>query len=172
MRNLAQRSATAAKEIKALIVDSVDKVKSGTQLVNESGDTLKEILQGINRVSLIVSEIATASREQYAGIEQANQAISQMDDVTQQHAALAEETSAASETLNQQAQALVTLVSRFKLGEGVRRVGGGKTTIATALSFPDFRKTGETRLVPVVADQRQTTRRSDHDDWEEFSSED
>jgi methyl-accepting chemotaxis protein len=125
VRNLAQRSATAAKEIKDLIVDSADKVKTGTQLVNQSGETLKELVEGIKRVGDMVLEIAAASQEQYSGIDQVNRAISQMDDVTQQHAALAEQTSAASETLNQQAQALVTFVSRFKLGDGGRRQAKG-----------------------------------------------
>ena len=113
VRNLAQRSAQAAKEIKELIQDSEDKVRTGSELVNESGETLEEIVTSVKKVGDIVSEIAAASREQSIGVEQVNNAIGQMDEVTQQNAALAEETSAASEALNEQARKMNTLMSYF-----------------------------------------------------------
>ena len=115
VRNLAQRSAAAAKEIKTLIGDSVDKVEIGSKLVAEAGVTMKEVVQGVQQVTDIMSEITAASQEQSAGIEQVNQAISQMDQVTQQNAALVEEAAAAAESLNEQAGKLAEAVSVFKL---------------------------------------------------------
>jgi methyl-accepting chemotaxis protein len=113
VRTLAQRSAGAAKEIKALINDSVNKVQVGTRLVDEAGSTMQEIVDSVKRVTDIMGEITAASQEQTSGIEQVNQAIVQMDQVTQQNAALVEEASAASESL--QEQALSQVVSVFKL---------------------------------------------------------
>jgi methyl-accepting chemotaxis protein len=113
VRNLAQRSASAAKEIRALIIDSVSKVDAGGRLVDEAGSTMQEIVQGITRVTDIVSEIASASAEQTLGIEGVNAAVSQMDDVTQQNAALVEEAAAAAQSLEDQATALARLVSTF-----------------------------------------------------------
>jgi len=118
VRNLAQRSASAAKEIKALIEDSVAKVENGGHLVDEAGRTMDEIVGSVKRVTDIMSEIAAASAEQSAGIEQVNQAIVQMDTVTQQNAALVEEAAAASESLNEQAARLAEAVSVFKLEAG------------------------------------------------------
>ena len=115
VRSLAQRSATAAKEIKALIDDSVGKVHTGTQLVDEAGKTMGEIVDGVKRVSDIIAGITTASQEQSAGIQQVNTAITQMDQVTQQNAALVEEAAAAAKSLRQQAGGLVEAVSVFKL---------------------------------------------------------
>lgn len=114
VRNLAQRSASAAKEIKELIVDSVDKVRAGSALVDESGNTLVEIKDAVNKVSDIVAEIAAASEEQAQGIDQVNNAVAQMDTMTQQNAALVEEATAASKQLEQQGQALVSQVSQFR----------------------------------------------------------
>ncbi|WP_020652587.1 methyl-accepting chemotaxis protein [Massilia niastensis] len=113
VRNLAQRSAGAAKEIRALITDSVAKVDAGGRLVNEAGSTMQEIVQGITRVTDIMSEIASASAEQTLGIEQVNAAITQMDGVTQQNAALVEEAAAAAASLQDQAASLAQLVSTF-----------------------------------------------------------
>jgi methyl-accepting chemotaxis protein len=115
VRSLAQRSATAAKEIKDLIDDSVTKVDTGSRLVTDAGTTMREVVEGVRRVSDIVAEITAASQEQSAGIEQVNQAILQMDQVTQQNAALVEEAAAASESLQDQARALVDSVSVFKV---------------------------------------------------------
>ena len=121
VRNLAQRSAAAAKEIKTLIGDSVDKVEAGTRLVNDAGHTMDEIVTSIKRVTDIMAEISAASGEQSAGIEQVNLAITQMDEVTQQNAALVEEAAAAAESLEEQAQNLSQSVSQFKLDTtGVR----------------------------------------------------
>jgi len=116
VRTLAQRSAAAAKEIKALIDDSVEKVDSGTKLVDQAGATMKEIVESVRRVTDTVNEITAASQEQSTGIEQVNQAISQMDEVTQQNAALVEEAAAAAESLKGQAGNLARVVSIFKLG--------------------------------------------------------
>lgn len=116
VRSLAQRSATAAKEIKELIGDSVHKVKVGSELVDESGQTLDDIMEAVKKVSDIVAEITAASEEQAAGIEQVNNAVSQMDQTTQQNAALVEEASAASKSLEQKAEAMVRLMEQFKTG--------------------------------------------------------
>jgi methyl-accepting chemotaxis protein len=114
VRNLAQRSAGAAKEIKGLIKDSVEKVKAGSELVDESGKTLAEIMESVKKVTDIVAEIAAASEEQSAGIEQVNGAIAQMDGVTQHNAALVEEASAASKAISGIADRLVAEIAYFK----------------------------------------------------------
>ncbi len=115
VRSLAQRSAAAAKEIKTLIDDSVDKVGSGSKLVQQAGTTMSDIVTSVQKVTDIVGEIASASEEQSAGISQVNQAVSQMDDVTQQNAALVEEAAAAAQALQDQAETLEQVVSVFKL---------------------------------------------------------
>jgi methyl-accepting chemotaxis protein len=115
VRNLAQRSAGAAKEIKALIVDSVDKVGAGGQLVQQAGSTMNDIVDSVRRVTDIMGEISAASHEQEAGIEQINQAITEMDTVTQQNAALVEEAAAAAGSLQDQASALAQVVSVFRI---------------------------------------------------------
>ncbi|GFE83163.1 methyl-accepting chemotaxis protein [Steroidobacter agaridevorans] len=114
VRSLAQRSATAAKEIKDLIGDSVEKVRSGSALVDESGKVLGEIMESVNKVSDIVAEIAAASEEQAQGIDQVNNAVTQMDDTTQQNAALVEEAASAAKSMEQQAQQLVEEISFFR----------------------------------------------------------
>jgi len=116
VRNLAQRSAAAAKEIKILINDSVDQVDAGGKLVDQAGATMADIVQSITRVTDIMSEIAAASSEQSMGIEQVNTAIVQMDEVTQQNAALVEEAAAAASAMQEQAATLAEVVSIFKLG--------------------------------------------------------
>jgi len=116
VRALAQRSATAAKEIKGLIADSAGKVEQGSRLVSQAGSTMEEIVAGIAGVSAIMAEIAAASGEQTLGIEQINGAVAQMDQVTQENAALVEEAAAASEALREQAEVLQQLVGKFKLG--------------------------------------------------------
>src|SRR5659263_214078 len=115
VRNLAQRSAAAAKEIKTLIGDSVDKVEEGSKQVAEAGKTMDEIVDSVKRVTDIMAEITAASQEQTSGIEQINQAITQMDQVTQQNAALVEEAAAAAASLQEQATNLSQVVSVFKL---------------------------------------------------------
>nr|WP_315248945.1 methyl-accepting chemotaxis protein [uncultured Duganella sp.] len=115
VRNLAQRSAAAAKEIKALIDDSLDKVDAGSMLVTQAGTTMTEVVDSIQRVTDIMGEITSATHEQSSGIEQVNQAIGQMDQVTQQNAALVEEAAAAAASLHDQADALTAIVAVFKL---------------------------------------------------------
>ncbi|MGD9604311.1 MAG: methyl-accepting chemotaxis protein [Gammaproteobacteria bacterium] len=133
VRNLAQRSASAAKEIKALINDSVHKVSEGTRLVDESGQTLGEIVTAVAKVSDIVSEIALASEEQASGIAQVNTAVTQMDQMTQQNAALVEEAAAASESMDQESRSLLEVVQFFTTDGGsaavarpVERRGAGR----------------------------------------------
>jgi methyl-accepting chemotaxis protein len=116
VRNLAHRSAAAAKEIKELITDSVGKVNTGAGLVGEAGATMTEIVGSVKRVTDIIGEITAATEEQRAGIGQINQAVNQMDQVTQQNAALVEEAAAASNAMQEQAQQLARVVSVFKLG--------------------------------------------------------
>ncbi len=117
VRNLAGRSATAAKEIKELIDDSTRKVNAGTELVEESGGTLQEIVDGVQSVTTVVAEIAEASQEQSSGINEVNRAITQMDDLTQQNAALVEEAAAASRSLSDQADRLNSLMQFFSTSE-------------------------------------------------------
>jgi len=137
VRNLAQRSAAAAKEIKGLISDSVDKVAVGNRLVDQAGRTMEEVVSSIRRVAQIMSEISSASREQSAGIEQVSLAVTQMDEVTQQNAALVEEAAAAAESLEEQANSLARSVAIFTLSSE-----HGRST------FP------EQRVAPVVPKER------------------
>jgi methyl-accepting chemotaxis protein len=117
VRALAQRSASAAKEIKDLIGESVQRVEAGSKLVDEAGGTIKEVVQSVRRVTDIMGEISSASQEQRTGIEQVSQAVSQMDQVTQQNAALVEQASAAAHSMAAQAQALRDAVAVFKVDE-------------------------------------------------------
>jgi methyl-accepting chemotaxis protein len=124
VRNLAQRSAAAAREIKGLIGESVDKVDAGTKLVGAAGSTMQEIVASVKKVSDLIAEIAAASHEQSSGIAQVNTAITQMEQVVQQNAALVEEASAATESMKAQAAALLQVVSHFQVGaaqEGLQR---------------------------------------------------
>ncbi len=121
VRSLAQRSATAAKEIKTLIQDSVRKVDNGTDLVNQSGQTLSEIVASVKRVTDIMSEISAASQEQASGIDQINRAIAQMDQVTQTNASQTEELSSTAQSLSSQSRQLQALVARFRLNDDLRR---------------------------------------------------
>lgn len=134
VRSLAQRSASAAKEIKTLIGDSVDSVKLGTQLVDQAGDTMKEILESVENVTQIMEEITKASDEQATGIEQVNAAIHEMDDVTQQNAALVEQAAAAAGAMQEQAHALTQVVHMFKMrGDPVVNAHGAKIKRAPQL---------------------------------------
>ena len=131
VRNLAQRSATAAKEIKTLIAESVDKVESGAKLVEQAGTTMDEVVSSFQGVANLVTEISNASREQSGGIEQVTQAVGQMDEVTQQNAALVEEAAAAAESLEEQARGLMQAVGMFKLADG-----GGQMMASHAVKTP------------------------------------
>jgi len=122
VRNLAGRSATAAKEIKELIADSVGKVEEGSRLVDESGRALEEIMGSVKKVTDVVAEIAAASREQSEGIDQINRAVTQIDEMTQQNAALVEEAASASEAMGAQARRLDELVAFFRTGQGREEV--------------------------------------------------
>ncbi|WP_343653226.1 methyl-accepting chemotaxis protein [Herbaspirillum sp.] len=134
VRSLAQRSATAAKEIKGLIDNSVEKVDAGSTLVTEAGATMQDIVESVRRVTDIIGEITSASQEQTTGIEQINEAITQMDDVTQKNAALVEEAAAASQSLQDQASILMQTVSVFKLTVGTTLPTRATAPSATAVS--------------------------------------
>jgi methyl-accepting chemotaxis protein len=130
VRSLAQRSASAAKEIKDLIGDSVGQVNIGTKLVQEAGTTMREVVDSVARVNDIMSEITSASQEQRIGIDQVNEAIAQMDQVTQQNAALVEEAAAAAASLQEQAEALASVAAGFKLA--AEAPGGRRRPVAAA----------------------------------------
>ena len=152
VRNLAGRSATAAKEIKGLIQDSVRKVEDGSVLVTQSGQTLEKIVAAVKKVSDIVAEIAAASREQSAGIEQVNRAVMQMDELTQQNAALVEEATAASQSMVEQVRGLNEILARFDVGaaaahlpqpaRAVPSLGEQNAARATGPSGVERRKSG------------------------------
>jgi methyl-accepting chemotaxis protein len=171
VRSLAQRSAAAAKDIKTLIDNSVERVEAGSRLVNEAGKTMHDIVDSVGRVTGIISEISAAGQEQTAGIEQINQAISQMDQVTQQNAALVEEAAAASEALQDQAARLASVVSIFK-------IAAGESGQAQAMAPQTSRKPATRALakrpsapVPAVAAAKSVQRVSAAHaggDWEEF----
>ena len=121
MRNLAGRSATAAKEIKGLIQDSVRKVEDGSARVTQSGHTLQEIVASVKKVSDIVAEIAAASREQSAGIEQVNRAVMQMDELTQQNATLVDQATSAARNMAGLVQDLDRAMARYRIAEAAGR---------------------------------------------------
>ncbi len=180
VRNLAQRSASAAKEIKGLISDSVDKVKVGSELVDESGKTLSEIMDSVKKVTDIVAEIAAASQEQSAGIEQVNNAVTQMDGVTQQNAALVEQASAAAKAMQQQAGSLVQQINFFKsssgaLGAGLSGQSGSHSMHAAPVNFASARPATKPRQPAsashqAAAPQARPMARASGDDnvWQEF----
>jgi methyl-accepting chemotaxis protein len=182
VRNLAQRSAEAAKEIKGLISASVERVEQGTGLVDQAGSTMQEIVQSIQRVTDIVGEISSASQEQNEGVQQVSEAVSNMDRTTQQNAALVEQSAAAASSLQQQAQQLVQVVSVFKLSH----TGGGAApssmrpsspTLALAAPRPPTSKPAASKPVskpvvsasaprPVVATTASSS--DDNGNWESF----
>jgi methyl-accepting chemotaxis protein-1 (serine sensor receptor) len=169
VRNLAQRSAGAAKEIKSLIEDSVSQVDEGGKLVDEAGKTMGEIVTSVKRVTDIMSEIAAASQEQSAGIEQVNQAISQMDDVTQQNAALVEEAAAASESLQSQAVNLAEVVSVFKLdGMGYQQQAARSGFQSRAPAMLGASKGAKARPLSATGQKKLATSPSSDGEWEEF----
>ncbi|MGA3158969.1 MAG: methyl-accepting chemotaxis protein, partial [Steroidobacteraceae bacterium] len=181
VRSLAGRSAEAAKEIKALITNSVQQIEQGSALVDQAGHTMEEIVNAIKSVNVIAGEISNASVEQSSGVSQVGQAVSQMDQATQQNAALVEESAAAAESLKQQAQQLVKAVSVFKLDgtgtvtaetktqafAGPERRGPNR---ATNVARPNFarKQIAESKL-PVVAPLAATeSPRTGSDDWQHF----
>lgn len=140
VRNLAQRSAGAAKEIKSLINDSVDKVNEGSKLVDESGATLEEIVNAVKKVSDIIAEIAAAGQEQSSGIEQVNKAVMQMDEMTQQNAALVEEAASASESMEEQAKAMMKQMEYFNVGDSGHSHAEPRTTPARSAAASAARR--------------------------------
>ena len=160
VRNLAQRSAAAAKEIKTLINDSVDKVAEGTSLADNAGKTMGEVVNSVKRVTDIMAEISAASVEQTSGIEQVNQAITQMDDVTQQNAALVEEAAAASESLEEQAQQLSGLIDTFRIS-GDRSASAVTQTAKRPTQRTAALTRSATRALPKLV-------KADDDEWKEF----
>jgi methyl-accepting chemotaxis protein len=166
VRNLAQRSAAAAKEIKALIGDSVERVEAGTKLVGQAGTTMDEVVESVKRVTSIISEIAVASGEQNVGIDQINDAISQMDTVTQQNAALVEEAAAAAEALQQQAASLAEAVSVFKID--ARHMTAAPAVRRTPLKAPSVRARAAPAKLPTARPAPAKTASSGDGDWETF----
>ena len=180
VRTLAQRSAAAAKEIKELINDSVAKVDEGTKLVDEAGSTMDEIVTAVKRVTDIMSEISAASQEQSSGIEQINQAVTQMDEATQQNAALVEEASAAAESMRQQSSVLSQAVSVFKFAKRHEQTAVVTTAknhhssrAVTMLSNrgPAIRKAAGDSKAETVSERSLNPRKvasAGKDEWEEF----
>ncbi|MBL8498319.1 HAMP domain-containing protein [Nitrosomonas sp. JL21] len=178
VRTLAQRSAAAAKEIKELINDSVSKVEVGSQLVDEAGATMDEIVNAVKRVTDIMSEISAASQEQSSGIEQVNQAVTQMDEVTQQNAALVEQAAAAAESMQEQARALTHAVTIFKLtGSGystatpVKRSNRPTSVTKLPNRGPSTKKNAISVTASsssVTAQPRKVAAGGGGDEWEEF----
>jgi methyl-accepting chemotaxis protein len=158
VRALAQRSADAAKEIKTLIADSTAKVDDGVKLVGDTGRALERIVGEVNQINALVSEIALAAQEQATGLGQVNVAVNQMDQVTQQNAAMVEETTAASHSLSREASVLSDLMGQFRLAnagrpEAAARPAGGRNPVHAA----------QARIVQMVA-----TDQAKPDAWEEF----
>jgi methyl-accepting chemotaxis protein len=175
VRSLAQRSATAAKEIKELIGDSVEKVRNGSALVDESGKVLGEIMDSVKKVSDIVAEIAAASEEQAAGIEQVNNAVTQMDQTTQQNAALVEEAASAAKAMEHQAQKLVAEISFFRSRGGAVKVAATpQANSARQVNRPSVQPLARPRHVaakqPAAAPAPVPMPRASGDDsaWQEF----
>jgi methyl-accepting chemotaxis protein len=183
VRNLAQRSAGAAKEIKILIDDSAEKTERGTRLVNQAGVTMDEVVASVKRVTDIMSEIANASQEQSAGIEQVNLSIIEMDSMTQQNAALVEQSAAAAQSLQDQASELAHVVSIFKLVEGEQKavisqpamaVAAAPRTVVKMTPRPAAaRKKALTKAVavapaPAPKPKKVANAAASGDEWEEF----
>jgi len=170
VRTLSQRSAAAAKEIKDLIRDSVVKVQSGSKLVNQSGDTLGEIFSAIDDVAIRVEGIANSAAEQHAGIGQINQAITQMDDMTQQNAALVEQASAASEALSEQAGVLNNLVGFFSVGGLASQGGNGayKQRTAQTTAVPSFSKQRQLKAPSSGRGIMYNETKGNNNEWAEF----
>ncbi|HEY5801601.1 MAG TPA: methyl-accepting chemotaxis protein, partial [Burkholderiaceae bacterium] len=174
VRSLAQRSAAAAKEIKTLIGDSVDKVDIGSKLVGQAGSTMEEVVASVKRVTDIMGEIANASDQQSAGIEQVNQAIIEMDNVTQQNAALVEEAAAAAKGLHDQAAELANVVSIFKLTPGEEHhvpAAVVHSAVEPVMDAPAIARTPRravaVRAAPAAAPRPKKVV-SESEEWEEF----
>jgi methyl-accepting chemotaxis protein len=186
VRTLAQRSAAAAKEIKTLIQDSVEKVESGNKLVDQAGRTMEEIVGAVRKVTDIMAEIASAAQEQSSGIEQVNQAVTQMDQVTQQNAALVEQAAAAAESMQEQVQGLTRAMAVFRTAHGTpvtmpepehHEATAPKPKTSTGAERPTERR-GQNRARNVVrlskpapkavGEPTMPAAKSASDDWNEF----
>ena len=174
VRNLAQRSAAAAKEIKALIDDSVEKVGSGTKLVEQAGTTMQEVVASIKQVTDIVGEISAATQEQNDGIAQVHQAVTQMDETTQQNSALVEQTAAAAQTLREQADKLEQVVSAFKINAShVAHKAPARPAARAVVAVAAVPKTPRPKVAakaaPAAAPKKLKTSAGDSSgEWEEF----
>ena len=171
VRNLAQRSAGAAKEIKDLIRDSVDKVTDGSKLVNESGETLQEIVGAVGKVSDMIEGISQAAEEQSAGIEQVNKAITQMDEMTQQNAALVEEASAAGEAMADQARGMQGLMDFFTVGNAAASIEMQPVKshkAAARVSSAPLKAVKQKPAKKAAVPKGVQAHKADDDEWEEF----
>ncbi len=168
VRNLAQRSAGAAKEIKSLIDDSVSKVDAGGKLVDEAGKTMGEVVTSVKHVTDIMGEIAAASQEQSAGIEQVNQAIAQMDEVTQQNAALVEQAAAAAESLQEQASQLAQAVSVFKLDGGTYGIQSAPPALRNVVTPLQKASPKAVSARTAVPSKKLAAAGGSNEEWEEF----
>jgi methyl-accepting chemotaxis protein len=164
VRNLAQRSAAAAKEIKDLIGDSVDKVEAGNRLVEQAGSTMHEVVTSVKRVTDIMSEIMSASQEQSAGIEQINDAVTQMDDVVQQNAALVEEAAAAAQAMQEQVNSLNEVVGIFRT-DAVTTAGARRPLVTMRAPAPAPRLTNSAARKPAVRPRATAPAAAE---WEQF----
>ena len=166
VRNLAGRSATAAKEIKELIQDSASKVDEGSRLVNESGETLEEIVGAVKKVTDIVAEISAASQEQSQGIEQVNKAVTQLDEMTQQNAALVEEAASSSAAMSDESHKLSDLISFFSMGDSAstnaNSVASGEVSVVALANDPQRGGT------PPVETPKRVAAGGGSDEWEQF----
>ena len=165
VRNLAQRSATAAREIKALIMESVSQVESGSKLVDDAGKTMDDVVASFRKVTGLVTEISNASREQSSGIEQVTQAVGQMDEVTQQNAALVEEAAAAAESLEEQASGLVRALTMFKIDASANLPVAALRTISQP-KLSHKKAAGAARSAPKAPSP--TALPEDHGEWKDF----
>jgi methyl-accepting chemotaxis protein len=179
VRNLASRSAEAAKEIKGLIKDSVEKVNSGSELVNQTGESLQEIVDGVKKVGDIIAEIASASSEQSAGIDQVNQAVTQMDEMTQQNAALAEQTSAASVAMTTTANEMQQAMSFFRtsasndadeLVQPMAQAAAARVAPKAAAPKPTLapKRAPAPKAAPRPVASSSSAAAVDEEEWEEF----
>ncbi|WP_428789811.1 aerotaxis transducer Aer2 [Vibrio profundum] len=165
VRNLAQRSAAAAKEIKGLIKDSVEKVDEGSRLVDESGDTLNDIVEAVEKVTELIAQIASSSLEQSTGIDEINRSITTMDEMTQQNASLVEETSAASQSLKDEGKELIKLMSFFNDDSNITTFEPSKKNKAPQKAA---RGSNVSKLRKTKVSNSKLDMSEDSDEWEEF----
>jgi methyl-accepting chemotaxis protein len=168
VRSLAQRSAHAAKEIKDLIGNSVQKVEAGTELVEQAGDTIQALVIDVKRVSDLMGSIAEASSEQARGVQQVNKTVTEMDKVVQQNASAVQESAAAAEGMRQQAEALVRAVGTFRLTteDRMREIAAGAASVSAPARAPALAP--GSRSMPVKAKPAVPATMAAGDDWEEF----